>query len=114
MNLLRITQHRIINAVAFASMSSSILANIYNPPSLGTVANEYGEVFIECKLKVHLVHKIALPLLSVLTTWFFVLLQAILYFPLFGCLYASIRWLGMMMGAIYSAVTYVLFDECII
>ena len=50
-NLLRITPHRIISAIAFASMSSSILANFFNPPSFGTVSNPYGAVFVDCKLK---------------------------------------------------------------
>ena len=46
-NLLRITPHRIINAVAFASMSSTILSNFFSPTSFGTVQNEYGQVFID-------------------------------------------------------------------
>ncbi|KAL5515932.1 hypothetical protein EMCRGX_G001178 [Ephydatia muelleri] len=77
-NLMRITPHRVINAVAFASMSSTILTNVLFPPSFGTVGNAYGQVFI-----------------AELTKWFWVLFQTVLYFPLFGCLNAPIRWLGM-------------------
>ena len=44
---MRITPHRVINAVAFASMSSTILTNVLFPPSFGTVGNAYGQVFID-------------------------------------------------------------------
>lgn len=48
-NTLRITPHRAINAVAFASMSSTILTNLLLSPSFGTVGNAYGQIFIDGK-----------------------------------------------------------------
>eukprot|EP00731_Ephydatia_muelleri_P001039 Em0001g1039a len=87
---MRITPHRVINAVAFASMSSTILTNVLFPQSFGTVGNAYGQVFID-----------------ELTKWFWVLFQTVLYFPLFGCLNAPIRWLGMMVGTIYCTLTLI-------
>lgn len=89
-NTLRITPHRAINAVAFASMSSTILTNLLLSPSFGTVGNAYGQIFID-----------------ELTMWFWVLFQTVLYFPLFGCLNAPIRWLGMAMGAVYCTLTLI-------
>ncbi|KAL5515951.1 hypothetical protein EMCRGX_G001202 [Ephydatia muelleri] len=87
---MRITPHRVINAVAFASMSSTILTNVLFPQSFGTVGNAYGQVFID-----------------ELTKWFWVLFQTVLYFPLFGCLNAPIRWLGMVVGTIYCTLTLI-------
>ena len=57
MNLLRVTPHRIINAVAFASMSSTILTNLLFPTrTFGNVGNAYGQVFIEGKPIIFSIH----------------------------------------------------------
>ena len=111
-NLLRITRHRIINAVALASMSSTILSNVLLPPSLGTVENKYGQIFIDRRFNIFTMQETNQPYILELTVWFWALFETILYFPLFGCLNASIRWLGMLMGAIYATIMYVLLTLC--